>query len=282
MRDVTSTFSSFVGPVLRLPKHSSAKVAILRRRSFSRCFRTATTPEILTALHPNSISTLIGATIGLRPSSPRPVICACGPSANSDTALEVRLIGHSEPDLLALSFSRFDPEPDFHAVRLRALLNTNAPLRLNGPPHKIAGYPAVQLRRRCAAYRPIHRIPNPRINVRLRKTAAVTSDDRPRSRILRIPSPGEPKTTLELPPLRRSSMRSIEELGPIARQISSDRELLRRFAEVMGSEDEDRARAMVDEVRRVAQALDPSISYAEGASVSLALMEIVRDRSESS
>ncbi|HLG79646.1 MAG TPA: hypothetical protein VKY22_01425 [Bradyrhizobium sp.] len=77
-------------------------------------------------------------------------------------------------------------------------------------------------------------------------------------------------------------MRSIEELGPIARQISSDRELLRRFAEVMGSEDEDRARAMVDEVRRVAQALDPSISYAEGASVSLALMEIVRDRSESS
>jgi len=48
----------------------------------------------------------------------------------------------------------------------------------------------------------------------------------------------------------------------------------------MGCENSDRAREMVDEIRHIAQTIDPSISYAEGASVSICLMQIVRDQDE--
>lgn len=37
---------------------------------------------------------------------------------------------------------------------------------------------------------------------------------------------------------------------------------------------------MVDEVRLIAQTIDPSISYAEGARVSVCLMQIAHDQSK--
>ncbi|MGA2291654.1 hypothetical protein [Bradyrhizobium sp.] len=55
-------------------------------------------------------------------------------------------------------------------------------------------------------------------------------------------------------------------------------ELMRRFRDVMGSDDEDRARAMVDEVRNFARTFDPTITYPEGATISVILMKMTRDQ----
>jgi hypothetical protein len=45
----------------------------------------------------------------------------------------------------------------------------------------------------------------------------------------------------------------------------------------MGSEDESRARAMVDEVRDFARTFDPTITHPEGTSITVILMKITRD-----
>jgi hypothetical protein len=108
----------------------------------------------------------------------------------------------------------------------------------------------------------------------------MTADDRPQKGTLKITSAETPKAMRELPPIERMPFRSLEELEPVARQILLDRSLMQRFRDVMGSQNDDRCREMVDEVRRIAQTIDTSISYAEGASVTLCLMQIVRDQDE--
>lgn|SRR4051794_25575781 len=104
------------------------------------------------------------------------------------------------------------------------------------------------------------------------------TDDKPQRGVLKINSLGEPKAAREPPPITRVPMRSGEELDPVARQISLDRHLMQRLQEVMGCGEEERARAMVDEVRLIAQTIDPTISYAEGARVTVCLMQIVHDQ----
>ena len=84
----------------------------------------------------------------------------------------------------------------------------------------------------------------------------------------------------ELPPIEGEPFRPLKELEPVARQILLDRSLVQRFRDVVGSENDDRCREMVDEVRRIAQSIDPSISYSEGASVTLCLMQILREHDE--
>src|SRR3954452_10823222 len=64
MHHATLTSSSSAGRALKPPKHSCAQVVPLRRKHFSLCYRTASTPQILRALHPNSSSILIGTTTG--------------------------------------------------------------------------------------------------------------------------------------------------------------------------------------------------------------------------
>jgi hypothetical protein len=97
---------------------------------------------------------------------------------------------------------------------------------------------------------------------------------------LKISSLDQPKAVREPPPLERVSFRSLDELNPVARQISLDHSLMQRFREVMGCENSDRAHQMVDEVRHITQTIDPTISYVEGASVTVCLMQIVRDQDE--
>ena len=84
------------------------------------------------------------------------------------------------------------------------------------------------------------------------------TDDKPQRGVLKINSLGEPKAAREPPPITRVPMRSGEELDPVARQISLDRHLMQRLQEVMGCGEEERARAMVDEVRLIAQTIAPS------------------------
>ncbi len=74
-------------------------------------------------------------------------------------------------------------------------------------------------------------------------------------------------------------MRTLEELTPLANQVASNFELMKEFREVMGSGDEDRGREMVDEVRNFARTLDPTLTYAEGARITVVLMGIVGDQS---
>jgi hypothetical protein len=70
-------------------------------------------------------------------------------------------------------------------------------------------------------------------------------------------------------------MRSLEELAPIAHKMSENANLMRRFREVIGSEDKQRVSAMMDEVRRVAQSIDSTITHPEGTSMSLVLMKML-------
>jgi hypothetical protein len=103
----------------------------------------------------------------------------------------------------------------------------------------------------------------------------MTSDDRPPLGRLRIMSAVVPKGMLEPPPIEKQSFRSLEELEPVARQISLDFGLMERFRGVMGSDNKDGGREMVDEVARIAQTIDPSISHAEATNVTICLMRIV-------
>ena len=67
--------------------------------------------------------------------------------------------------------------------------------------------------------------------------------------------------------------RTQEELAPIAHKISENPDLMRRFREVIGSEDRERVSAIFDEIRRVAQSIDPTITHPEGTRMALVLMK---------
>jgi len=98
--------------------------------------------------------------------------------------------------------------------------------------------------------------------------------------IIRIPSSDKPKISQEpssRPPPK--TIRAPVELVPLARQIAANVELMGRFREAMGSGNEDLARKVVDEVRQHAQTLDPSLTYADGATVNILLMEIIGNQS---
>jgi hypothetical protein len=82
-----------------------------------------------------------------------------------------------------------------------------------------------------------------------------------------------PRSYAPLPP--NKPMRSLEELAPIAHKMSENANLMRRFREVIGSEDKQRVSAMMDEVRRVAQSIDSTITHPEGTSMSLVLMKML-------
>ena len=108
----------------------------------------------------------------------------------------------------------------------------------------------------------------------------MTADNRPQRGTLKITFAETPKGMRELPPIEGEPFRPLKELEPVARQILLDRSLVQRFRDVVGSENDDRCREMVDEVRRIAQSIDPSISYSEGAIVTLCLMQILREHDE--
>jgi hypothetical protein len=103
------------------------------------------------------------------------------------------------------------------------------------------------------------------------------SEKPPRGTII-IPGPYKPETSHEPPPIQGEPMRTLDELRQLARQVASNVELMQKFQKVMGSGDESRGRDMVDEVRHFAQTLDPTITYVEGAKITLLLMEISRDQ----
>lgn len=97
--------------------------------------------------------------------------------------------------------------------------------------------------------------------------------DKPRA-IANISIQGAPKQT-GVPLLRPQPMRTQEELTPLALRIIENAELMQQFRAVMGSEDKERAEAVVDEITKYAQTLDPTINVSEGIRIVLNLMRIV-------
>jgi hypothetical protein len=67
-----------------------------------------------------------------------------------------------------------------------------------------------------------------------------------------------------------------EELPAAVEKVTCHAEIMKRLAELTGSDGEERGRAAIDEVGNFAQTLDPTISYAEGARIVLLLAEKVR------
>ena len=83
-----------------------------------------------------------------------------------------------------------------------------------------------------------------------------------------------PKADPQNPPpslMPHKRMRTREELTPIAQRVSEDVALMQRFRSAVGSDDEPRVRAVIDEVRICAQSLDPTITHAEGTSIAFVL-----------
>jgi hypothetical protein len=106
------------------------------------------------------------------------------------------------------------------------------------------------------------------------------TDDKRQKGILRLRTFAEqtPDSKTEFALGKRMRLRSLEQLEPLARSIARNQELMKRFQDVMGCDDEDRARAMVDDVRNIAHSIDSELSYAEGASISIILMRILREQ----
>ena len=65
------------------------------------------------------------------------------------------------------------------------------------------------------------------------------------------------------PPKPSRPHRSVEELEPLARQILENAELIKRFREVRGSDNEDAARQVVYDVGDYAETIDPTVSHVE-------------------
>ena len=77
------------------------------------------------------------------------------------------------------------------------------------------------------------------------------------------------------PPKPSRPHRSVEELEPLARQILENAELIKRFREVRGSDNEDAARQVVYDVGDYAETIDPTVSHVEKTRLTLALMNLI-------
>jgi hypothetical protein len=99
-------------------------------------------------------------------------------------------------------------------------------------------------------------------------------DEKPKGRIT---IPGFKEEAAQNPAERPNvpSMRTQEELMPLALRVIENAELMHRFRAVMGSGDEDQARNMVYEITKHAQRLDQAITAPEGTRIVLVLMKIV-------
>ena len=68
--------------------------------------------------------------------------------------------------------------------------------------------------------------------------------------------------------------RNSEQLEPLARRVLENTALMKRFSDANGSDNENLAREVIDEIRNYAQTLDPTITYVEGARLCLVLMKL--------
>jgi hypothetical protein len=70
-------------------------------------------------------------------------------------------------------------------------------------------------------------------------------------------------------------MRTQEQLAPIVQLVAKNAELMQQFREVIGSDDKERAGAVVDEIERFARSVDPTITHVDATSITVLLMKMV-------
>jgi hypothetical protein len=88
------------------------------------------------------------------------------------------------------------------------------------------------------------------------------------------PLPEHELPKLELPKPSRPH-RDVEELEPLARQVLENTELIKRFREARGSNNEEATRQVVDDVRDYARTIDPTISHVEATRLILTLVSLI-------
>jgi hypothetical protein len=70
-------------------------------------------------------------------------------------------------------------------------------------------------------------------------------------------------------------MRTSEELYSLVQRSADNPEIMRLYHRAVGSEDQVRANAVIDEITRFAQTIDPSITPEEGIRITVGLMKMV-------
>lgn len=114
---------------------------------------------------------------------------------------------------------------------------------------------------------------------RVRGAEIVMADEKKPKGILNIPSiassHSRPATATPRPTSAAPPIRTQEQLRPLALRIAENADLMQRFRAVIGSEDQERASEVSDEIRRFAQGLDSSVTFSEGTRIVVILMGIV-------
>jgi hypothetical protein len=113
------------------------------------------------------------------------------------------------------------------------------------------------------------------VSCRLPYTELVMADEEKPKAVLNIPAFTPARTRAQTAAHLSMPMRAQEELTRIALRLAENADLMQRFRAVIGSEDKERAGEMIDEVTRLAQSLEPSITVPEGTLIVVALMKMV-------
>ncbi|MGJ5041578.1 MULTISPECIES: hypothetical protein [unclassified Bradyrhizobium] len=82
--------------------------------------------------------------------------------------------------------------------------------------------------------------------------------------------------------VERRTLRSREELMPVALQLVQDQAVVHQFRAVHGSDNEELASQFIDEIARSARAIDPDITQADAARITVILMEMLTNSGEDS
>ncbi len=101
------------------------------------------------------------------------------------------------------------------------------------------------------------------------------TDEKPRTN-LSTPkvSSGNPVTATPPAKQKPAKIRSREELRPLARRIAENPQIMQRFYQARGSDNEALGLEVVEEIRNYARELDPTITFFEGTTMVLVLEEM--------
>ena len=70
-------------------------------------------------------------------------------------------------------------------------------------------------------------------------------------------------------------MRTLEELYPLVQRAAENPEIMKRYREAVGSEDQAKATAVIDAITEFAQCIDPSVTPVEAVRITVGLMKMI-------
>jgi hypothetical protein len=101
-----------------------------------------------------------------------------------------------------------------------------------------------------------------------------------RREVARIPEreATSPANAVQLRELRSENTRTFEELAPLAAEVATNAELLKRFEDVAFGDDTRRTYAVAKEIKAYVRTLDPSLTEHDGAKVLRVLANMIGRR----